>query len=144
MDPNDVALLLITVIVDYMAILIVMKMTTILSEEMILMMAIMIFQMILFLVLQREGEIQQVWVFQFNVQPVTWLVNMLFLITEHCKYNSTTSYPRSIRLTNILTASHVLPRFSCLPLLIHLFTPFTHIQPNLCQQAQCGHLCFGP
>ena len=92
MDPNDVALLLITVIVDYVAMLIVMKMTTILPEEMILVMAIMIFQMILFLVLEREGEIQQVCVFQFNVQPVTWFVNMLFLITEHCKYNSTTSY----------------------------------------------------
>ena len=42
------ALLLIAVIVDYMAILIVMKMTTILPEEMMLVMAIMIFQMILF------------------------------------------------------------------------------------------------
>ena len=92
MHPNDVALLLIAVIVDYMAILIVMKTTTILPEEMMLVMAIMIFQMILFLVLEREGEIQQVCVFQFNLQPVTWLVNMLFLITEHCKYNSTTSY----------------------------------------------------
>ena len=110
------ALLLIAVIVDYMAILIVMKMTTILPEEMMLVMAIMIFQMILFLVLEREGEIQQVCVFQFNVQPVTWFVNMLFLITEHCKYNSTTSNPRSIRLTNILTASHVLPR-------LLMFTP---------------------
>ena len=50
-----------------MAILIVMKMTTILPEEMMLVMAIMIFQMILFLVLEREGEIQQVCVFQFNL-----------------------------------------------------------------------------
>ena len=126
MDPNDVALLLIAVIVDYMAILIVMKMTTILPEEMMLVMAIMIFQMILFLVLEREGEIQQVCVFQFNVQPVTWFVNMLFLITEHCKYNSTTSYPRSIRLTNILTASHVLPR---LLVFTPTYPPFYPIYP---------------
>ena len=110
------ALLLIAVIVDYMAILIVMKMTTILPEEMMLVMAIMIFQMILFLVLEREGEIQQVCVFQFNLQPVTWLVNMLFLITEHCKYNSNPSCSRSVRLANILTASHVLPR-------LLMFTP---------------------
>ena len=79
------ALLLITVIVDYVAMLIVMKMTTILPEEMILVMAIMKFQMILFLVLEREGEIQQVCVFQFNVQPVTWFVNMLFLIIIYTK-----------------------------------------------------------
>ena len=110
------ALLLIAVIVDYMAILIVMKMTTILPEEMMLVMAIMIFQMILFLVLEREGEIQQVCVFQFNLQPVTWLVNMLFLITEHCKYNSTPICSRSVRLANILTASHVLPQ-------LLMFTP---------------------
>ena len=116
------ALLLITVIVDYMAILIVMKMTTTLPEEMMLVMAIMIFQMILFLVLEREGEIQQVCVFQFNLQPVTWFVNMLFLITEHC----TTSYPRSIRLTNILTASHVLPR---LLMFTPTYPPFYPIYP---------------
>ena len=94
------ALLLITVIVDYMAILIVMKMTTILPEEMMLVMAIMIFQMILFLVLEREGEIQQVCVFQFNVQP--------------------------IRLTNILTASHVLPR---LVVFTPTYPPFYPINP---------------
>lgn len=110
------ALLLIAVIVDYMAILIVMKMTTILPEEMMLVMAIMIFQMILFLVLEREGEIQQVCVFQFNLQPVTWLVNMLFLKTEHCNYNSTPICSRSVRLANVLTASHVLPR-------LLMFTP---------------------
>ena len=83
MDPNDVALLLITVIVNYMAILIVMKMMTLLPEEMMLVMVIVILQMILFLVSECEGEIQQVRVFQFNLQSVTWLVNMLFLLTEH-------------------------------------------------------------
>ena len=75
MDPNDVALLLVTVIVDYMAILIVMKMMTILPEEMMLVMAIMILQMILFLVLEREGRIQQVCGFQFNLQSLSWLVS---------------------------------------------------------------------
>ena len=119
-------LLLITVIVDYMAILIVMKMTTILPEEMMLVIAIMIFQMILFLVLEREGEIQQVCVFQLNLEPVIWLVNMLFLITEHWKYNSTTSYPLSIRLANILTASHVLPRLLMFTL---TYPPFYPIYP---------------
>ena len=154
MDPNDVALLLITVIVDYMAILIVMKMTTILPEEMMLVMAIMIFQVILFLVLEREGEIQQVCVFQFNVQPVTWFVNMLFLITEHCKYNCTTelsslhSFDQHLnRESRFTSVARVYPYLSTflphLPIFNLIYANRRNIQPNLCKQAQCGHLCFG-